>query len=255
MTTVLLSALRSEALATLVAYEVEQQEESARKAREEAAGLAATLRDELQRHFGIDATEVDIFQRGAMPACRIDHITFSLVRDDDNRYRYDLAVVLPCTECGKDSLHEIASYGQHALTQLGGYLRDGVRHQYPGCPRPVTESDDDPADASVGDVVDRVAVAIDEVEERAAALGEALADEARLEDERALVKAAAITRLLEAKAATSATAAEKIVEQDSFYATHRQHQRAQIIERMTKWGAYEAAKLRAQRLVAKEGAQ
>ena len=101
--------------------------------------------------------------------------------------------------------------------------------------------------------LDHVEAAIALVEERANALGEALADEARLEDERQLIKPAAIKRLLEVGAATSPTAAEKIVEQDEQYAAHRVHQRAQIIERMQKWGLYESAKLRAQRLVQQEG--
>lgn len=102
---------------------------------------------------------------------------------------------------------------------------------------------------NVTDIADEVDVAIRLVEERAIALGEALADESRLEDERALVKAAAIQRLIAGQFATSATAAEKIVEQDAEYAGHRRHQRLQIIERMSKAGAYEAAKLRAWRLV------
>jgi hypothetical protein len=76
------------------------------------------------------------------------------------------------------------------------------------------------------------------------ALGEAKADEMRLEDERALVKRDAIKRLVESGAASSATAAEKIVEQDETYAAHRAHQRGQVIEVQTKWAGWEAARAR-----------
>ena len=68
---------------------------------------------------------------------------------------------------------------------------------------------------------------------------------AQLEDARALVKADAIARLMASGVATSATAAEKVVERDEEYAAHRATQRAAEIERWTALGEWEAAKLRA----------
>jgi len=67
-----------------------------------------------------------------------------------------------------------------------------------------------------------------------------------LEDERALIKPQAIKRLIESGAATSATAAEKIVEADPIYAAHRLRQRDAEIEKWGALGGYEVAKLAAQ---------
>lgn len=65
-----------------------------------------------------------------------------------------------------------------------------------------------------------------------------------LEDQRALIKADAIKRLMEAGVATSASAAEKIVERDELYMAHRGEQRGAEIERWRSLGQYEAAKAR-----------
>lgn len=68
--------------------------------------------------------------------------------------------------------------------------------------------------------------------------------ESALEDERALVKAAAIRRLVEAGHATSPSAAEKIVEMDEQYALHRARQRDAVIASYAARAAWEAAKAR-----------
>lgn len=92
--------------------------------------------------------------------------------------------------------------------------------------------------------------AIAKVTAAADALGQAKNVESQLEDERALVKQAATKRLMEAGTASSATAAEKIVETDGGYALHRQQQRQAVLATQQAWGAYEAAKLRAELAVA-----
>lgn len=66
-----------------------------------------------------------------------------------------------------------------------------------------------------------------------------------LEDERALIKPQAIKRLIESGAATSVTAAERIVETDAEYAAHRIKQREAEVERWAALGEFEAAKFRA----------
>ena len=68
---------------------------------------------------------------------------------------------------------------------------------------------------------------------------------AELEDERALVKPEAIKRIMAHGLATSNSAAEKIVEQDPFYAEHRSKQRNAETERWASLAAWEAAKLAA----------
>ncbi|AHG92099.1 hypothetical protein J421_4632 (plasmid) [Gemmatirosa kalamazoonensis] len=87
--------------------------------------------------------------------------------------------------------------------------------------------------------------AIAQLHDAARRLGEARAHEMALEDRRALVKRDAILRLLESSAATSATAAEKIVEQDADYARHRGDQRAAVIATLERWAEWEAARCRA----------
>lgn len=80
------------------------------------------------------------------------------------------------------------------------------------------------------------------ITESADALADATAYEMRLEEQRPLVKAEAIQRLMQHGAATSATAAEKIVEKDPEYAAHRELQVQAVVARIRAWGQYEAAK-------------
>lgn len=91
---------------------------------------------------------------------------------------------------------------------------------------------------------------IDAIEATAAALGLARAAEQALEDERPLVKSAAIRRLMgtenpETGKPHSASSAEKVVETDAEYMAHRRAQRDAVVATQEAWGRYEAAKQRA----------
>jgi len=92
--------------------------------------------------------------------------------------------------------------------------------------------------------------AIDELKDAAEACAQAFDLITELEDARALIKPAAIKRLIESGAATSATAAEKIVEQDLEYAAHRLKQREAEIVKWRSLGVWEACKLSARLSVA-----
>lgn len=74
------------------------------------------------------------------------------------------------------------------------------------------------------------------------ALAIAVEREMRLEEQRPLLKADAIQRLMQHGAATSATAAEKIVEKDPEYAAHRELQVQAVVAVIRARGDYEAAK-------------
>lgn len=76
------------------------------------------------------------------------------------------------------------------------------------------------------------------------ALGEALAHEQELEDDRAAIKADAIKRIM-ARDGLAATPAEKVVETDADYFAHREKQRASIVARFRADAEYWAAKARA----------
>jgi len=80
------------------------------------------------------------------------------------------------------------------------------------------------------------------------AYGQAKAREMLLEDQRPFIKAAAVLRLIESKQATSATAAEKIVEMDAEYMAHRVKQRDAVINTQRALGLAKAADIHAQRL-------
>jgi hypothetical protein len=78
------------------------------------------------------------------------------------------------------------------------------------------------------------------------ALGDALAHEQELEDDRAAIKADAITRIMK-RDGLAATPAEKIVETDEEYFKHRAAQRASIVARFRADAEYQAAKAAATR--------
>lgn len=75
-------------------------------------------------------------------------------------------------------------------------------------------------------------------------LAEAVETEMRLEDERALVKDAAIKRLM-AQHGMSATAAEKVVEQDAAYHDHLATKRAATVAKIKARAYYEVCIARA----------
>jgi hypothetical protein len=93
--------------------------------------------------------------------------------------------------------------------------------------------------------------AITQVENTAELLGLAQAEEARLEDERPIVKQQAILRIMQATnpltlKAHSASSAEAVVETDEAYMQHRRTQRDAVLATQKAWGAFKAATLRAQ---------
>jgi len=86
-----------------------------------------------------------------------------------------------------------------------------------------------------------LAEALNALTRAGAALAEATCREMELADERALVKDAAIRRLVETGQERSATAAEKFVERDAEYAAHRRKQYEAVVARITAQAAYEVA--------------
>lgn len=87
------------------------------------------------------------------------------------------------------------------------------------------------------------------IEHAAAQLAHATRRELELEEQRPLIKATAIKRLMEVGAATSATAAEKIVEGDPEYAAHRAAQIDAVVDRIRARGSYDAAVASAQQQI------
>lgn len=83
--------------------------------------------------------------------------------------------------------------------------------------------------------------AIAKLKEKAEALGEARAEEQRLEDERGLLKELAIQRIM-LRDRCAATPAEKIVESDGEYMGHRIAQRYSVVKRFRADAEYQAAK-------------
>jgi len=99
--------------------------------------------------------------------------------------------------------------------------------------------------------VSPVALAIAAVEAAASALGAARAHEQTLEDQRPLVKSAAIRRLMgtdnpETAKPHSASSAEKVVESDAEYFAHRQQQASAVVATEEARGAFYAARYRAE---------
>lgn len=86
--------------------------------------------------------------------------------------------------------------------------------------------------------------AIVAIEQAAERLAVACKMEMILEDERPIVKALAVKRIM-ARDNLAATPAEKIVESDMEYLDHRKRQYDAVVEKQRAYGAYEAAKRRA----------
>lgn len=109
--------------------------------------------------------------------------------------------------------------------------------------------------------IDHTQVVINEIEQAAKALGDAIAAEQALEDNRCIAKSAAVLRIMATenpltKKPHSASSAEAIVETDAEYAGYRAAQRRAVVATQEARGAYEAAKLRAKlavELVSLEG--
>lgn len=86
--------------------------------------------------------------------------------------------------------------------------------------------------------------AINTVEQTAEQLANALDTEMALADQRALVKMAAIKRIME-RDGIAATPAEKIVESDDEFMAHRAKERESVVLRQKAEGTYAAAKFNA----------
>ncbi len=87
-------------------------------------------------------------------------------------------------------------------------------------------------------------VTIQGVDEAAERVAQACRAEMELEDQRPLVKMEAVRRIM-TRDSIAATPAEKIVESDAEYMSHRAKQYAAVVEKQRAFGALEAAKLRA----------
>lgn len=84
-------------------------------------------------------------------------------------------------------------------------------------------------------------ILLEELVAKGEALGDAMAHEQQLEDERPLLKEMAIIRIME-RDKCAATPAEKIVKSDLEYMNHRIAQRASVVARFRAEAEYEAAK-------------
>lgn len=93
-------------------------------------------------------------------------------------------------------------------------------------------------------VIESAGEAVNDIERAAERLAIAVRAEMELEDERPIVKAEAVKRIM-ARDGIAATPAEKIVETDDVYAAHRRKQYAAVVEKQQAYGAFEAAKRRA----------
>lgn len=95
-----------------------------------------------------------------------------------------------------------------------------------------------------GAVPNAASLAVTAIEAYSDRLALACRAEMELEDERPIVKADAVRRIM-ARDSIAATPAEKIVETDAEYAAHRRRQYDAVVEKQRAFGAYEAAKRRA----------
>jgi hypothetical protein len=179
-----------------------------------------------------------------MPVVEIDGLRFSLTyRSSDSDWPWHLAVLGRCERCSHDIVNRIET-----LSDLGSVLAQPIslrEHVY-DCVTPLK------ADYEI--VEDPVEEALKACATAWEAHGTVRAHEMLLEDQRPLIKAAAIERLMKAGKATSASAAEKIVEADDEYLAHRVKQRDAVIETQKAYGLAKAAEFRAQRL-ARDGSR
>lgn len=97
--------------------------------------------------------------------------------------------------------------------------------------------------------VEIAADAIEAIVDAAERVALACKVEMELEDERPIIKSAAVRRIME-RDGIAATPAEKIVETDGEYNAHRKRQSMAVVEKQRAFGEYEASKLRARLAVA-----
>lgn len=156
----------------------------------------------------------------------------------------DLYVALRCERCGATARTGYV----RSLTDIAGAVYAFERH-VEQCPGLIEKAP----------VVDPIEQAIANLEARGVAWGDAESYEQQLADDRALEKQAAILRIMQTtnpltSKQHSASSADAVVEQDAEYRTYRQKQSDAVVKKFTAKGQFEAAKLRAERLVQREKA-
>lgn len=233
------TALREKALAALREERAKSEAKEAQRRANLEARERTAMRERVRAVLEVDVAESSVEIVGWAENEFDEETPEAVVEIDGIRYsaltRWDsLRIVSPCTRCGRQ-LDAIVGN----LAQLGHALEQKLAHPW-DCIAPAGKVE---ADYEI--VAPEHEQRARDVEAAAKFLGETKAAEEALEDERPLAKAAAIKRLMDAGAATSVTAAEKIVEQDEEYSKHRARQREAVIATQVAWGKYEAAKARA----------
>jgi hypothetical protein len=232
-------------------------EEVARAARESAERAAyererseTDVLDALKRTLGVETVEYVILD-GETAIASVDGLRFRYYRPQHGeRYWRELQVEMDCIRCGKGIWVSVYSLGQ-----LGSLLQSDHDHgtclvQYDEDGEPTTDRDGNPLPPRAPQPPrlspeQKARAAIAGIHVAAARVAATHTKASDLADQRALIKAAAIKRLIESGVASSATAAEKIVEHDEIYAAHRAAERETEIDRWLSLGEFEAAKLTA----------
>jgi len=228
-------------------------ERARRRAEEDREHAIGYLVRRLAYHLSIDVDPGSVaYDAAATPPAMVlvDGVTFGIAREAYYDEDLDLAVRIECARgCGKPLWKQVdgllalntalAQPHTHGFDCLAIYDEDGEITGYlDGRPAPVR-----PAPPLTPE--QRAAKALAAINAAAQDCARAHAHVQELEDARALVKRDAIKRLMESGAATSASAAEKIVEQDEGYAAHRAQQRDAEFDRWRSLAAWEAAKVNA----------
>lgn len=243
----------------------EAEEYARQRAESIRRSVVSTLVQQVSKYLGVAVSDDDVTytvdQAPGFPSAtvEIDDLTFGMYRYASYSDRESLSVAVPCERgCGYPVWSEITDYRleslNRAITEPQRHLHDClVRYDEDG--EPTTDRNGNPlpprrplVPTLTPEQLARQSIA--SLENAAQRVAHALNTIARLEDSRALIKPEAIKRLMESGAASSATAAEKIVEKDDQYIAHRERQRDAEVEKWGALAAWEAAKLSAELEVA-----
>lgn len=235
MTTIAIS-LRDRAIAAAAEAGAQVAAQMAADERERIQKEVKRLADRMRESLGVTSMEISeqpgIHEGFYEVHATVDGLTFSI---NNGIYEEQLCVRVECHKgCGKPlwiAIDDVEDLGR-VLSAKNSHSWECVKPAAPMSEGDVATLNARLSIERLGDVAQRVAAAMNRV--------------AQLEDERALIKPQAIRRLIESGAATSATAAERIVEQDDQYAAHRLLQRDAEIDKWAALGAWEAMKLDAQ---------
>lgn len=215
------------------------------------------LRDRLGMHDreSVKLSELTSHAPGGFTATTADGLRFTLKDlpySEGYRDRERLHVAVTCSRgCGKDLWVHVES-----LEDLGAAIHEDATHTHDfSCLQKFDEYGDPitdrmgnplpPPNPPTPSAYERSKLAADEIERAGQLLAASLNIVSEMEDSRALAKRDAIQRLLESGAYTSATAAEKYVEQDAEYMAYRQMQRNAEVTKHGAMAYYEAAIIRA----------